>query len=45
VTLEPVYCLGLCACGPAVQVDETQFHAAMTPAKFDVLLARLESEP
>ena len=21
VTLEPVYCLGLCACGPAVQVD------------------------
>jgi formate dehydrogenase subunit gamma len=23
ITLEPVYCLGLCACGPAVQVDET----------------------
>ena len=44
VTLEPVYCLGLCACGPAVQVDETQLHAAMTPAKFDVLVARLESE-
>ncbi|EPX84677.1 NADH:ubiquinone oxidoreductase 24 kD subunit [Rubellimicrobium thermophilum DSM 16684] len=21
VTLEPVYCLGLCACGPAAQVD------------------------
>jgi formate dehydrogenase subunit gamma len=45
VTLEPVYCLGLCACGPAVQVDEMQLHAAMTPAKFDVLVARLESEP
>ncbi len=44
VTLEPVYCLGLCACGPAVQVDETQLHAAMTPVKFDALLARLESE-
>ena len=42
VTLEPVYCLGLCACGPAVQVDETELHAAMTPAKFDALLARLE---
>ncbi|MCO8145434.1 formate dehydrogenase subunit gamma [Rhodovulum tesquicola] len=23
VTLEPVYCLGLCACGPAALVDET----------------------
>ena len=44
VTLEPVYCLGLCACGPAVQVDESQLHAAMTPAKFDALVARLESE-
>jgi formate dehydrogenase subunit gamma len=21
LTLEPVYCLGLCACGPAAQVD------------------------
>ena len=42
VTLEPVYCLGLCACGPALQVDETQLHAAVTPAKFDALLARLE---
>ncbi len=42
VMLEPVYCLGLCACGPAVQVDENALHAAMTPAKFDVLLARLE---
>lgn len=42
VTVEPVYCLGLCACGPALQVDETELHAAMTPAKFDALLARLE---
>jgi len=41
VTLEPVYCLGLCACGPALQIDETQLHAAVTPAKFDALLARL----
>lgn len=44
VTLEPVYCLGLCACGPAVQVDETQLHAAVTPAKFDAMLARLASD-
>lgn len=44
VTLEPVYCLGLCACGPALQVDEAELHAAVTPAKFDALLARLEGD-
>ena len=22
VTIEPVYCLGLCACGPAAMVDD-----------------------
>jgi formate dehydrogenase subunit gamma len=22
VTVEPVYCLGLCACGPAAMIDE-----------------------
>ncbi|MEN8872623.1 MAG: NAD(P)H-dependent oxidoreductase subunit E, partial [Pacificibacter sp.] len=22
VTIEPVYCLGLCACGPAVMIDD-----------------------
>ncbi len=41
VTVEPVYCLGLCASGPAVQVDETELHARMTPAKLDALLDRL----
>lgn len=43
-TLEPVYCLGNCACGPSVQVDET-LHARMTPQAFDVLLAALEVKP
>ena len=42
LTVEPVYCLGLCAIGPAVQVDETSLHAHMTPDKFDVLLRNLE---
>ena len=42
LTIEPVYCLGLCAVGPAVQVDETHLHARMTPEKLDALLARLE---
>lgn len=45
ITLEPVYCLGLCACGPALQVDETALHAQVTPEKFDVLIAALETVP
>ncbi len=45
VTLEPVYCLGLCACGPSVQVDETTLHAQVTPERFDALLAALEAVP
>lgn len=44
LTIEPVYCLGLCACGPAVQVDETRLHAAMTPARLDALLTALEAD-
>ncbi len=44
VTLEPVFCLGLCASGPAVQVDETELHARMTPEKFDALLTALEDK-
>lgn len=37
VTLEPVYCLGLCAQSPALMVNESELHARMTPAKFDQL--------
>lgn len=43
LTLEPVYCLGLCACGPSVQIDETTLHARVTPEKFDALIAALEA--
>ena len=43
ITLEPVYCLGLCACGPALQVDETSLHGQVTPEKFDALIAALET--
>ena len=43
ITLEPVYCLGLCACGPSVQVDETTLHARVTLEKLDALIAALES--
>ena len=38
VTLEPVYCLGLCASSPAVQVDD-RLHARVTPAQLDALAA------
>ncbi|WP_198969635.1 formate dehydrogenase subunit gamma [Xylophilus sp. ASV27] len=41
VTLEPVYCLGLCASSPAVMVDG-RLHARMTPQKFDRIAAALE---
>ncbi len=45
LTLEPVYCLGLCAVGPALQIDETTLHAAVTPEKFDALIAALGGQP
>jgi formate dehydrogenase subunit gamma len=41
VTLEPVYCLSLCATAPAVQIQD-KFHARVTPTKFDRLLAQLK---
>lgn len=45
LTLEPVYCLGLCAIGPSIQVDEINLHAQVTPGKFDALIADLEGTP
>lgn len=44
VTLEPVYCLGLCASSPAIQIDE-RVHARMTPERLDRLVADLEVHP
>lgn len=43
VTLEPVYCLGHCACGPSMMVGE-RVHARVDKDKFDALLARARSE-
>lgn len=42
VTLEPVYCLGLCASSPAVQVGD-KLHARMTPEKLQRLVAAMEA--
>jgi formate dehydrogenase subunit gamma len=35
--LEPVYCLGNCACSPAIMIDE-QIHSRVTPESLRVLL-------
>lgn len=39
-TLEPVYCLGNCACGPSVRVGDDIF-AEVTPEKFDTMVSKL----
>jgi formate dehydrogenase subunit gamma len=36
-SLEPVYCLGNCACSPAVMVDQT-LYGRVTPQRFEELL-------
>ena len=42
VTLEPVYCLGQCACGPSIMVGD-DVHARVTPERFDKLMQRAGS--
>lgn len=37
ISLEPVYCLGNCAAGPALMLD-ADVHGCMTPARLDQLL-------
>jgi len=37
-SLEPVYCLGNCACSPAVMIDD-RLHGRVTPERFDALLS------
>ncbi len=38
VTIEPVYCLGLCACGPAAMIDD-KLHGRVSADRIDELLA------
>ena len=40
VSLEPVYCLGNCACSPSVRIDDA-IHARVDAARLDVLLDAL----
>lgn len=44
VTLEPVYCLGNCACGPSVRVDD-EIVGRVDARRFDELLAALRDAP
>ncbi len=37
-TLEAVYCLGNCACGPSLMIDR-ELHAHVTAERFDELIA------
>ncbi|HSV45947.1 MAG TPA: formate dehydrogenase subunit gamma [Ramlibacter sp.] len=41
-TLEPAFCLGLCASSPALVLDEEP-HARVTPQGFDALVAQARS--
>ena len=43
-TLEPVYCLGNCACAPALMIDG-DLHGRVTPESFDALLLALDAIP
>ncbi len=36
-TLEPVYCLGNCACTPSIRIGD-DIHARVTPERFDELI-------
>ena len=38
VAIEPIYCLGLCAVGPAAMIGDT-LHARLTPARLSALVA------
>jgi formate dehydrogenase subunit gamma len=42
VTLEPVYCLGNCACAPSIRIND-EIHARVTAEKFDALISGLEA--
>jgi len=40
ISLEPVYCLGNCALGPSMMIDE-QLQGRVTAARFDVLMSSM----
>ena len=43
-TLEPVFCLGNCACSPAALIDG-QLYGRLTPERFDALIGEHQRKP
>jgi formate dehydrogenase subunit gamma len=44
ITLEPVYCLGNCALGPSLMIDE-RLQGRVSPQRFDALMAQAKANP
>lgn len=44
ITLEPVYCLGNCACSPAIRVND-EIHGRVDMNKFDEIVDELMTKP
>ncbi len=44
ITLEAVYCLGNCGCGPSVLVGVDELHARVTPDAFDAIVRAARAE-
>jgi len=44
ITLEPVFCLGQCAIGPAVMIDENELRGRVTAANFDTITEALRGK-
>jgi len=40
-TLEPIYCLGNCACSPAMMIDE-QVYGRVTPERFEEVVRQVK---
>ena len=43
-SLEPIYCLGNCACSPAIMIDD-RLYGRVTPQRFDELVADRAPSP
>ena len=43
-SLEPVFCLGNCACSPAAMIDG-RLYGRLTPERFDALVAEQRQKP
>lgn len=44
ITLEAAYCLGNCACGPSIRVNDS-VRGRVTPEAFDALVDELQTRP